>query len=71
MFYGQFLEDKYINELFSNKNNGVCIDVGAYDGITGSNSFLFEQNGWNCLCIEPIPDSFDKCNSIRKNCVKY
>ena len=71
MFYGQFLEDKYINELFSNKNNGVCIDVGAYDGITGSNSFLFEQNGWDCLCIEPIPDSFDKCNSIRKNSVKY
>lgn len=70
MFYGQFLEDKYINELFPNENNGVCIEIGAYDGVSFSNSYFFEKKGWNCLCIEPIPDSFDKCKSVRKNCVK-
>jgi hypothetical protein len=51
MFYGQFLEDKYINELFSDKNNGICIDVGAYDGIEGSNSYFFEKKIGNAYVL--------------------
>ena len=67
-FYGQHGEDAYIATLFPQLNNGICIEVGAYDGITISNSFHFEQKGWRSLCIEPIPSSFEKCKNIRKEC---
>lgn len=68
-FYGQHGEDKYLSQFFDNAYAGVCVDVGAHDGINISNTYYFEQNGWTCLCIEPIPDSFEKCKSIRKNAI--
>ena len=67
-FYGQHGEDAYIATLFPQLNNGICIEVGAYDGITISNTLHFEQKGWRSLCIEPIPLSFEKCKNIRKEC---
>lgn len=67
-YYSQHGEDNYIERLFRGKTNGVCIEVGAYDGITLSNTLHFEEKGWNALCIEPIPSAFDKCKTIRKNC---
>lgn len=52
-YYGQWETDKVIEKYFPNKTNGLCIEVGAYDGIKGSNTKYFENLGWNCLCIEP------------------
>jgi FkbM family methyltransferase len=69
MFYGQFREDEYINNFFEENYIGICIDVGAYDGISGSNTFFFENKGWDCLCIEPVPESFINCKNIRKKCL--
>lgn len=66
-FYGQFGDDKYLSHFFHDNYFGVCVDVGAYDGVGLSNTYHFEQKGWECLCIEPVPDSFKKCNSIRKH----
>ena len=68
MFYGQHQEDAFIKQMFPNKPNGVCIEVGAYDGISLSNTKHFEEIGWRSLCIEPIPSAFDKCKTIRKEC---
>lgn len=67
-YFAQHGEDQYIRRLFPNENNGVCIEVGAYDGISLSNTLHFEQNGWRALCIEPIQTAFDKCKQIRKEC---
>ena len=67
-YFAQHGEDEYIRRLFPNKNNGVCIEVGAYDGISLSNTLHFEQSGWRALCIEPIQSAFDKCKQIRKEC---
>ena len=69
MFYGQHGEDIYIKTLFPQGHIGTCIEVGAYDGITHSNTYHFEQNGWNTLCIEPIQSIFEKCKIIRKNSI--
>jgi FkbM family methyltransferase len=69
MFYGQFGEDQYLSKFFDDKYIGVCVDVGADDGISGSNTYYFEQKGWYSLCVEPIPESFNKCSSIRKNVI--
>jgi len=50
------------------KNDGICIEIGAYDGIFLSNTLFFENKGWTALCIEPIPDIFKQCKINRKLC---
>jgi len=70
MVYSQFGEDDYLKTLFPTNYKGTCVEVGAYDGISGSNTFLFEQMGWDCICIEPIPNQFQKCKNIRKKSVE-
>lgn len=68
-YYSQLGQDRYVHEhFFKNKRNGVFVDIGAYDGITGSNSLFFEKElGWSGLCIEPLPEPFAKLKTIR-NC---
>jgi FkbM family methyltransferase len=63
MYYSQYGEDKLLNQIF-NKNKGVCVEIGGYDGVTRSNTFFFEKLGWDCLVVEPIPFFYDK---IREN----
>ena len=67
-YYGQHSEDVFIETLFPNVADGVCIEVGAYDGMSLSNTLHFEQKGWRSLCIEPISTAFEKCKQIRKEC---
>jgi FkbM family methyltransferase len=70
MFTSQHGEDKFMTQFFDNEYKGVCIEVGAYDGKTLSNTYYFEQKGWNCLCIEPIQSAFKECTKIRKNAIQ-
>lgn len=63
-FHGQFGEDRILAEIFAGRTDGYCVEVGAYDGRTGSASYLFEQKGWHCLLIEPIPA---RAEEIRKH----
>ena len=68
IFYSQKGQDRFLHEqVFKGKRNGVFVDIGAYDGVTLSNSYFFEQTlGWTGICIEPIPAAFEKLKSIRK-----
>lgn len=66
-YYGQHCEDIFIKQYFPT-NNGICIEVGAYNGVSLSNTKHFEEIGWRALCIEPIPSAFDQCKSVRKEC---
>jgi FkbM family methyltransferase len=59
-YYGQWETDRIIEQYFPNKTNGFCIEVGAYDGIKGSNSLYFEKLGWWSCCFEPNPYIFPK-----------
>jgi FkbM family methyltransferase len=69
IFYSQFEQDRIINILLNNKKNGSFVDIGAYDGITFSNSFFFEKhNNWSGICFEPNPISFKKLSQVR-NCI--
>jgi len=66
-FYSQFGEDRLLYDLFNKKTDGVCVEVGGYDGITGSNTYFFEGLGWRCLIIEPMPDFCKKIFACRKS----
>tara|TARA_R100000152_G_C6760111_1_gene184123 strand:- start:775 stop:1461 length:687 start_codon:yes stop_codon:yes gene_type:complete len=65
-YYGQWETDKFIEEYFPNKPKGLCIEVGAADGIKGSNTKYFEDLGWDVLCIEPNVRFADSLNEHRK-----
>ncbi|NJK92736.1 MAG: FkbM family methyltransferase [Blastochloris sp.] len=49
---------------FCKNPTGICLEVGAYDGITGSATYVFEQRGWVAILVEPLPEM---ASSIRKH----
>jgi FkbM family methyltransferase len=61
-YYSQFGQDLFLNRwFFKNHRAGAFVDVGAYDGITGSNTYYFErQLGWRGVAIEANPEAVAK-----------
>jgi|TARA_B100000929_G_scaffold285538_1_gene269297 FkbM family methyltransferase len=59
-------QDKIIKKLFfNNKKEGFFVEIGAYDGITGSNCFHFERfQNWKGIALEPSEIQFEK---LKKN----
>lgn len=48
-------QDQVIDQIFKGKRSGTFVDVGAYDGISGSNSLFFERSrGWSGVMVEPV-----------------
>jgi hypothetical protein len=68
-FQGQFFQDMIAFLYLQNKKDGFYLDIGANDGISGSNTYIFEQIGWNGICIEPQPDVYKILKKYR-NCVQ-
>ncbi len=68
-YFSQAGQDKIINEFFFRmKNKGYFVDIGAYDGVMGSNSLHFERFlKWDGLAIEPSIIQFEKLKKNR-NC---
>jgi FkbM family methyltransferase len=63
-FYGQELQDMYAYLWFHGKKDGFFLDIGAYDGIGYSNTYSLEKIGWTGICVEPVPELYEK---LRKN----
>ena len=72
-YYSQFNQDEFVYEnYFKERTDGIFVDIGAYDGVIGSNSLFFENLGWQGVCIEPNPEMFKKLQELRKcKCVPY
>lgn len=67
-FHGNDLEDKAIYESFTLPDDGVFVDIGAGpDGIQGSNSYFFEQNGWKCVVVDADPRNKEALLKNRKH----
>jgi len=68
-FYSQIEQDKYfIENIIKYKQNGVFIEIGGYDGITGSNTYFLEKNlYWDGIIVECNPNLVEKCKANR-NC---
>jgi FkbM family methyltransferase len=68
MYYGQFDTDRLIDEFFNTNYPGLvgyAVEVGAAQGIAASNTLVFDQRGWKCLCIEPNPGLFSQLQRNR------
>ncbi len=68
MYYSQYGQDSFIhNNLLSDTDSNIFIDIGAYDGIEGSNTKFFEEYlGWDGICFEPNPKLFERLQNNRK-----
>jgi len=54
-FYSQYSEDRWLVENVVLPSRGVFVDIGAFDGVIGSNTKYFEERGWSGLCIDADP----------------
>ncbi len=54
MSYSQFGEDLMLWEYFGRKTNGCFVEAGANHPTQGSQTWLFEQQGWSGILIEPL-----------------
>jgi hypothetical protein len=60
--YSQNGEDGVLAELFQliPPRSKFCVEFGAYDGVTGSNTYLLRLQGWDCV-------QFDRQYQIAKH----
>lgn len=66
--FSQFGEDAWLvlNPPFSFDGTHTFCEVGAFDGVHGSNTLLFERTfGWRGVCIEPVPSNAAQCMANR------
>lgn len=67
--HAQFREDVNVLEFFGKGYRGRVVDVGANDGVEGSNSRLLELHGWVGLLVEPSPKLAAACRRSRPRSV--
>ena len=65
-FPGQADQDLLAYLYFRGKRDGFFLDIGAHDGRTYSNSYVFERLGWRGACVEPLPDVFELLRRNRR-----
>jgi|688.fasta_scaffold02939_21 FkbM family methyltransferase len=66
-FYSQWGQDEFVVSILKNKRNGYFVDIGAYDGITISNTYYLEKElGWDGLCVEANPYTYQSLISCRE-----
>lgn len=51
--YAQMGEDLVCDHYLSEKQHGTYVDIGAYEPIFLSNTYLFYKRGWKGVCVEP------------------
>lgn len=47
--------------VFGERDHGLFIEVGAYDGYSYSNTSCLAQAGWEGFYIEPVPEYAERC----------
>lgn len=66
-YQSQIGQDMFLNRwFFKNRGPGFFIDVGAFDGILGSNTSYFEKHlQWRGIAFEPNPSAFEVLRATR------
>src|SRR5579859_1429704 len=68
-YVSQYGQDAIVDKLLGHMTAGVFVDVGAYDGVTLSNTYFLETTrGWTGVCFEPNPATFEQLRA-KRSCV--
>ena len=63
--FSQEGEDLFLERYFNNISKGFYVDVGAYQPVKYSNTYLFYTKGWNGINIDPAPNVMELFNQKR------
>src|SRR5690349_1243951 len=76
-YKSQWKQDSFLHEnFFPDKKDGVFVEIGAHNGILGSNTYFYEKElGWSGICIEPLEERYKELIQNRSciclNCCVY
>ena len=58
---------RLFERFLGSRTSGLFVEVGAFDGISYSNTWGLAEQGWEGLMVEPIPDLAAKCRHNHRN----
>lgn len=62
----QYGQDWFVHERLGGKRCGVFLDIGAFDGVTLSNTCALEKRfGWTGIAVEPSASAFARLRQNR------
>lgn len=65
-YRGQLLQDRFVDDFYKQKRNGIYLDIGAHNGKDLSNTYFLEHSrDWSGILIEPMDEEFEKLKSCR------
>lgn len=65
-YISQAGQDFVVDQIMRNKRGGTFVDIGGYDGVTGSNTYFLETHrGWTGALVEPVPTQLTKAQAAR------
>jgi FkbM family methyltransferase len=67
-WYAQFGEDRILDAMMPH-HDGLFVEVGAADGVDGSNTLHFEKLGWTGVLVEANPYFAQQCRSSRSSMI--
>jgi FkbM family methyltransferase len=56
----------FLNAIWNGRPNGFYVEIGAWDGRKKNSTIILENLGWDGVCIEPTPESFEALTKTRK-----
>jgi len=66
-YLSQAGQDAVADRLLRGRTGGRFVDVGGYDGFTGSNTLFFElHRGWTGVLVEPVAAQLEKARLCRR-----
>lgn len=67
-YKSQIGQDRWVCEFFNFKRDGFFLDIGAFDGVSISNTWTLEKElGWKGICIEAGIQNVHQC-ALNRNC---
>lgn len=64
--FSQEGEDMLLERIFEHKYNGFYVDIGSHHPQRFSNTYHLYLKGWSGINIDPMPNSMQKFNQLRK-----
>ena len=66
-YMSQAGQDRIVDHMMKHKRGGTFVDVGGYDGVTGSNTFFLETHrGWTGALVEPVSKQIERARANRQ-----
>eukprot|EP00316_Scyphosphaera_apsteinii_P004962 CAMPEP_0119311788 /NCGR_PEP_ID=MMETSP1333-20130426/23859_1 /TAXON_ID=418940 /ORGANISM="Scyphosphaera apsteinii, Strain RCC1455" /LENGTH=265 /DNA_ID=CAMNT_0007316259 /DNA_START=166 /DNA_END=963 /DNA_ORIENTATION=- len=67
--WSQHGQDVAVDDILGKRRDGFFVEVGGFDGETGSNTlFLETQRNWTGLLIEAVPQSYEALRRRDRGC---